>query len=74
MLADTLSILKDKVPNVNLTVSGCFTEDASAIGMIMQADSVIVVESRRVSKFAQVQKLLETIANMDKPLMGYIMY
>ena len=74
MLADTLSILKDKVSNVNLTVSGCFTEDASAIGMIMQADSVIVVESRRVSKFAQVQKLLETIVNMDKPLMGYIMY
>lgn len=74
LLQDTMSILKDKVQDIQLTVSGCFTEDASAIGMVSAADKVIVVEKRRESKFAEVQKLLETIANMDKPVMGYIMY
>ncbi|MDD5853763.1 MAG: hypothetical protein PUD03_06705 [Lachnospiraceae bacterium] len=74
LLQDTMSILKDKVQDIQLTVSGCFTEDASAIGMVSAADKVIVVEKRRESKFAEVQKLLETISNMDKPVMGYIMY
>ena len=39
-----------------------------------EADMVLVVEQRKVSKFAEVEKLLETVVNMNKPLLGYIMY
>lgn len=74
LLNKTLDTLKDKVQDVKLVASGCFVEDASAIGMIREADQMIVVEKRRCSKFEQVQKLLETASTMDKPVMGYIMY
>lgn len=74
ILNDTLAILKDKVADINLVVSGSFEEDAKAIGMVADADAVILVECRRVSKFAQVQKLFETVTNMKKTILGYIMF
>ena len=74
ILNAALDILKDKVQDVSLSASGCFTEDASAIGMIREADQIVVVEKCRTSRFAEVQKLLETASTMDKPVLGYIMY
>ena len=74
ILNAALDILKDKVQDVSLSASGCFTEDASAIGMIREADQIVVVEKRRTSRVAEVQKLLETASTMDKPELGYIMY
>lgn len=74
ILNDTLAILKDKVVDINLIASGSFEEDAKAIGMVANADAVVLVEARRKSKFAKVQKLLETVYNIKKPVLGYIMY
>ena len=74
ILQSTLTALKDKTEGVNLLVSGCFLEDASAIDLMSEADMVLVVEQRKVIKFAEVEKLLETVVNMNKPLLGYIMY
>ena len=74
ILQSTLTALKDKTEGVNLLVSGCFLEDVSAIDLMSEADMVLIVEQRKVSKFAEVEKLLETVVNMNKPLLGYIMY
>ncbi len=74
ILKQTADMLKDKVGGISLTVSRCFGEDVAAVGMIKSADAVILVEMSKKSKFVRVQELIETVQNMKKPVLGYIMY
>jgi hypothetical protein len=71
-LQDLVIKLKEKLPELKLGFGADITREVSTLREIPKYDAVILVESRLESGYRKIEREVETILNMKKNLIGYI--
>lgn len=73
-LEELYSKLNSSVNNCKLILGGNINSDNEALGKLKDADSVILVEQRNVSRNKDINKEIGSVKNCDKKVLGYIQY
>ncbi|MDR1769717.1 MAG: hypothetical protein LBS02_03620 [Hungatella sp.] len=71
-LQDLVIKLKEKLPEFKLGFGADVTREVSTLREISEYDSIILVEARAESRYRVIEREVETILNMKKNVIGYI--
>lgn len=71
-LQDLVMKLKEKLPEFKLGFGADMTREVSTLREISEYDAIILVEARAESKLTKIEREVETIKNLKKNVLGYI--
>lgn len=71
-LQDLVMKLKETLPEFKLGFGADMTREVSTLREISEYDTIILVESRAESRLRKIEKEVDTIINMKKNVIGYI--
>lgn len=72
ILQDLVIKLKEKLPELKLGFGADMTREVSTLREISEYDAIILVEARAESRYRKIEREVETILNMKKNIIGYI--
>jgi len=64
--------LQDRLPELQLGFAADMTRNTSTLRKISEFNEIILVETRKESRFRDIEKEIEIVSNMKKDFMGYI--
>lgn len=64
--------LQEKLPELKLAFGTDMSKNVLTLQRIPQYDKIILVETRGESRYSKIEREVETIVNMKKDIMGYI--
>lgn len=64
--------LQERLPGRKLDLAGDINRNPAALRKIPEYSEIILVESRKASKYREIEKEIETVFNMKKNFTGYI--
>ena len=71
-LQELVEIISSQVENVALTAGADMNRTAGTLEALAECDAVILVEERGRSLRREIQKEQESIAALEKPVVGYL--
>jgi capsular polysaccharide biosynthesis protein len=71
-LSNLVMKLRDRLPELQLDYAINMTKNASTLQRIPEFDEIILVETRKKSRYRDIEKEVEIVSNIKKEFMGYI--
>jgi len=72
-MADMMTSMREKCPELKVTAVGPITEDPKAIEGLVDCDAVVLVEQTYRSNLSAIQQMNERAQTMNKPVLGVVL-